>query len=153
MLISLRKIIVAGILLSAGFVSGGYLFSETQPRPIINLDKCAENCFDAKELAGLLGSVGIQRFGSVLPLVIEETEKSIAIKHPRPEAKIHYVILPKRDIKNIGEVGSENVEYVEDAYLVMSALIDRFNLINYRIVTNGPGYQSVAYLHFHLIGK
>lgn len=106
-----------------------------------------------KELLGLIGSVVVQKMPGMLPAVVLETDKTIAIEHPFPDTAIHYVVLPKKDIKNAGEISSENTAYLVDAYAVMSRLIREKNLRSYRITTNGPGLQDVAYLHFHVRSK
>ncbi len=136
-----------------GILVGGYLFSQTQPRSLLSLHTCTTKCFSSRELYGLLASVGIQKFGNKLPLVIKETDKTIVIQHPFPEARIHYVIIPKKDIKNIAELNPEDNEYLIDAFQVARSVIEEQNLqkTRYSIVTNGEGYQQVAYLHFHLL--
>jgi len=93
------------------------------------------------------------RFADSLPFVIAETDKSVVIKHPFPYARIHYTIVPKKDIKDIGTVSDADWTYVRDAMEVAQVIIDRARLRAYRIMTNGPGLQSVTYLHFHLISN
>lgn len=135
-----------------GIIIGGWLFAKTQPRALIALRDC-DHCLSPADLAGLLGSVGMMRFGNVLPFVLTETDKSIVIKHPLPYAKIHYVIVPKKDIKDIGRISDEDLEYVADAVRVARYLIRKEHLRAFRFFTNGPGLQSVTYLHFHLVSN
>ena len=136
-----------------GVVLGGFLFSHTQPRSFLALHRCQNTCLQPNELIGLLTSVGIQNFSSFIPSVVAETEKTIVVEHPAPEARIHYLVFPKRDIKNIADVSEADEEYVADAIRVMGEIIRERNLVRYRVVTNGPGYQAVTYLHFHLIAQ
>jgi histidine triad (HIT) family protein len=133
-----------------GVVLGGYLFSDTRPRSFLALNRCEGTCLQANELAGLLTSIGIQRFSSLAPSVIQETDKTVVIQHPSPQAKIHYLVVPRKDIKDIGDLSDSDREYLIDAFSVMREIIRENNLINYRVTTNGPGYQGVTYLHFHL---
>lgn len=105
------------------------------------------------EFAGLIAAIGIQVVPNQLPLVVGETEKSIAFVHPFPEDQFHFVIVPKKDIRNIGELTEEDQSYLVDAYALMQKLVRSQHLSKYRIKTNGPGYQKVAYLHFHLMGE
>ena len=104
-----------------------------------------------KDLAGLLASVGIQRAEAALPLVQKETDKCVAIRHPMPEGRLHLVVFPKKDIKSIADVSVDDERYVLDCIGVIRALVTEGGLRNYRVVTNGPGLQSVTYLHFHLL--
>ena len=136
--------------LATGIVIGGYLFSRSQPRSFLALNSC-ERCMSPKDLAGLLASVAIRRTPGIIPFVALETDKTIAIKLPFQKTHIHYVIIPKKDIRNIGEVGEEDAPYLTDAFLVARRIIEKEKMTRYRIFTNGPYYQDVTYLHFHLV--
>lgn len=134
-----------------GIAIGGFLFSDTQPRTFLRLKECSNNCFSGKELLGLLSSIGIQKFPSVIPKVIYETDKTIVLQHPAPESPIHYLVIPKRDIKNIGEISMEDQAYIMDALAVIRKVVQDEKLDDYQVITNGPGQQQVTYLHFHLM--
>jgi histidine triad (HIT) family protein len=149
--IKLILVVFAALLL--GVILGGYLFSNTRPRSLLALNKCEGKCLNTNELVGLLASVGVQRFSSLVPSVIKETDKTIVIEHPSPHARIHYIVVPKRDIKSIGELSDFDAEYLADVFKVISEIVREKNLVDYQVVTNGPGYQSVSYLHFHLTGR
>jgi histidine triad (HIT) family protein len=149
--VSKLKIIVLPLAaLVIGVMLGGYLFANTRPRSFLALNSCEGTCFQANELLGLLTSVGIQRFPGLIPKVIKETDKTIVIEHPNPQARLHYLVIPKRDIKNIAEFSDSDNEYLIDAFKVTREIIKEKNLTDYRLTTNGPGYQGVTYLHFHL---
>ena len=139
------------LLVAIGVFIGGFLFSDTQPRNFLQITNCENNCFSARELAGLVGSVGIQKFPQVMPKVILETERTIVIPHPNPESPVHYLVLPKKDIKNIGEISLEDQDYIMDALAVIRQIVKTEQLTNYQVITNGPGQQKVTYLHFHLM--
>ena len=141
------------ISLVLGVVIGGYLFSDTQPRSFLAIDRCQSTCLQPKDLIGLLASVGIQNLPGLIPSVVAETERTIVVEHPAPQSRTHYLVFPKRDIKNIGDLSTSDEEYVVDAFKVMSEIVREKNLSNYRVVTNGPGYQAVTYLHFHLMAQ
>ncbi len=135
-----------------GILIGGYLFSHSQPRSILAINRC-QNCLSQADLFGLMVSVGIQKFHGLIPLVVFETDKTVVIKLPFSAERIHYVIMPKKDIKNIGEFSSANAQYFTDAYLVARRIIEEEKLLKYRFYTNGPGFQDFTYLHFHLIAE
>jgi histidine triad (HIT) family protein len=147
-----KKILSALFFLFLGIVIGGSLFNESQPRSFLSLNQC-QNCLSPKDLAGLLASVGIQKFPDLMPFVVLETDKTIVIKNPLPKARVDYVIIPKKDIKNIEQISVEDAPYLFDAYEVARYIIEKEKLTNYRLFTNGPGFQDVTYLHFHLISK
>jgi histidine triad (HIT) family protein len=137
---------------AAGIVVGGYLFSASQPRSFLALSSC-DGCYRPKDLAGLLASVGIQRAHAALPLVVKETERCMAIEHPFPQARLHFVVFPKKDIKSIADVSVDDERSVLDCLGVIRALVTERGLRSYRVVTNGPGLQTVTYLHFHLLAR
>lgn len=105
------------------------------------------------EFTGLLASVGIQRVGGELPLVVAETEKSIAFLHPLPQEAFHVVVVPKKDIKDVGALAPGEEPYLIDAYALIQEIVRTQKLTKYRVTTNGPGFQKVGYLHFHLLGR
>jgi Scavenger mRNA decapping enzyme C-term binding len=148
----IKLVLVSVLCLSVGLVSGGVLFSQSQPRSFLSLHHC-HHCLDAKDLAGLLASVGIQKFPGLLPSVVFETDRTIALLLPSANQGVHYVIIPKKDIKNIGEMSAEDVPYLIDIFAVAQHIIAEQALSNYEIITNGPGFQDVTYLHFHLVAK
>jgi histidine triad (HIT) family protein len=145
-----RTVVLLLAALVLGVLIGGYLFSDTQPRSVLALNKCEGTCLQPNELLGLLTSVGVQKLGVLVPSVIKETDKTVVVEHPSPQARIHYLIIPKRDIKNIGQISDADGPYLLDAFNTASEIIREKNLTNYRLTTNGPGYQGVTYLHFHL---
>lgn len=139
--------------LALGVLIGGYLFSDTQPRSLIALRTCGDNCLKQKELLGLVGSIIVQKTPALLPDVLFETDKTIAIDYPVKHDGDHFVIIPKRDIRNIGDIREEDEPYIMDALAVVGKLVEDKNLgPSYRILTYGPGRQDIAYLHFHLLG-
>ena len=148
-----RTLLFSVGLLLVGIIIGGYLFAKTQSRSFLALHKCDQTCLRPNELAGLLASVGIQRFSSLLPSVVMETDKTIVIDQSSPGTRIHYLIIPKKDIKNIAEASEDDKEYLMDAFRVASNIVKEQRLQEYRLTTNGPSYQTATYLHFHLTAQ
>lgn len=146
LLISFLAVLALGVLL------GGYLFSDTQPRSLLALHTCGNDCLKQNELLGLVGSVIVQKSPGLLPDVLLETDKTVAINYPIAHDGDHFVIIPKRDIKNIGEIREGDQPYIMDALAVIGQLVKEKNLRSYRIITYGPERQDITYLHFHLLG-
>jgi hypothetical protein len=138
--------------ISVGIVMGGYLFSQSQPRSILSITRC-RNCLSPADLLGLLASAGIQKFPGLIPFVVYETDKTVVMKEPFSSERIHYVIFPKKDIKNIGEISETDGQYLTDTFLVVRRIIEDEKLSKYRLYTNGPDFQQVTYLHFHLVAR
>ena len=135
-----------------GLLVGGYLFADSQKRSLLAVGEC-ENCLHPNEIAGLLASVAIQRAPGLLPNVILETDLTLVIEHPAPQAENHVVLIPKRDIKNVGSFAEGDEEYIVDLMASASRIVQERGLKDYRIWSNGPARQLVGYLHFHLAGN
>ena len=148
-----KKAAILLIIFVAGIIVGGYLFRDVQPRSFLKIDACDENCLNPNELLGLIGSVGIQNLPNSMPFVVKETDKTVVIDSPIHEASVHYVIIPKKDIKDVGDISESDKEYLIDAYAVIGQIVREENLTQYKIYTNGPYYQTVTYLHFHLLAN
>jgi len=147
-----KTILIVLISLGVGILIGGYSFSKSQPRSFLAINRC-ESCLTHEDLLGLLASVAIQNFPGLLPLKVFETDKTVVMKHPFSSDRIHYLIVPKKDIKNIGEISEANAQYLTDAFFVARWMIEREKLSKYTLYTNGPGSQDVTYLHFHLVAE
>ena len=134
-----------------GVIVGAFLFSKTQRRSLLAVTEC-DHCMAPNEISGLVASVLVQRTPGVIPKVLE-TERTLVVRHPMPQARFHYVLLPRRDIRNIGRIAPGDEEYLVDLMAVAARLVSENKLSEYRLWTNGPGEQAVGYLHFHLTGR
>ncbi len=146
-----KHIAVALALFTTGVVCGGYLFSESLPRNFLAFKNCQEHCYKPAEIAGLVTSAGIRRAPFFIPGVVLESDTCLAIRNPRPEAKIHYVLFPKHDTRNITTLTAADTPYVLGCFALARELVARDHLQGYRLYTNGPELQEIAYLHFHLV--
>jgi diadenosine tetraphosphate (Ap4A) HIT family hydrolase len=63
------------------------------------------------------------------------------------------VVIPKKDIKNVGSLSDEDMVYLTDAFSAMRWIVNKEGLTDYQIHTNGRGLQEVTYLHFHLVAE
>ena len=146
-----KRLIAFIVVLAAGFAAGGYLFAQSTPRSLLSLGHCQDRCYNANELAGLVTSAAILRAPFLVPGVVLESDTCLAIRHPKPEARVHYVLFPKHDTRNITTLTPEDSPYVLGCFAMARDLIVRDKLKAYRLQTNGPALQDIAYLHFHLI--
>lgn len=141
------------LVFGAGVAVGGYLFSQSRPRDVLPFKPCEERCYKPQEVAGLIASVAILRTPGLVPAVVLESDNCLAVRHPRPEARIHYVLFPKHDTRNIATLSADDAPYVMACFAMVRELVARDRLQSYRVLTNGPALQDIAYLHFHLIGR
>ncbi|MEI8329143.1 MAG: histidine triad nucleotide-binding protein [Chlamydiia bacterium] len=85
-----------------------------------------------------------------------ENERILAFKDIYPQAPVHLLIIPKKEIPNLQSVQAEDLPLIAEIILVAQKLAAEFNIDQdgYRLMTNnGPNAgQIVDHLHFHLIG-
>lgn len=83
-----------------------------------------------------------------------ESENLVVFPDINPSAKIHLLIVPKKHIGGIEDLGKGQGNLLEEIYEVANKLVKDNNLTNdlYRVVINGGKSQHVPHLHFHLLG-
>jgi hypothetical protein len=148
-----RRLILLTLVFGLGLIVGGTLMRGGQPRSFAAIGTCEGNCYLPKDLAGLLVSAGIRLAPGSLPKLVRETDRCVAIEHPFPATAKHYVLFPKRDIKNIGDISAEDGPYVLGCLDLVRALVEEKHIRNYQLLTNGPDVQLITYLHWHLMGS
>jgi len=83
-----------------------------------------------------------------------EDEEIFAIKDIMPQANIHILIIPKKDIPTLNDITKSDTQLLGKVMLVASQLAQRFGIQDsgYRLVMNcnGDGGQTVFQLHLHL---
>ena len=146
-----KQLAIILALFTTGVVCGGYLFSKSLPRNFLPFESCKDRCYKPAEIAGLVTSAGILRAPFIIPGIVLESDTCLAIRNPRPEAKIHYVLFPKHDIRNITSLTPADSPYVLGCFALARELVSREHLKAYRLYTNGPEIQEIDYLHFHLV--
>jgi histidine triad (HIT) family protein len=84
-----------------------------------------------------------------------ENERILAIEDIAPVAPVHILIMPKKEIRNLQSVKSEDLPLIAEIIEVAQALANEYNIEDgYRLITNNgeEGGQIILHLHFHLIG-
>jgi histidine triad (HIT) family protein len=84
-----------------------------------------------------------------------ENDHIVAFKDINPAAPIHILIVPKKEIKDLQSVTSEDLPLIGEIIVVAQSLAARYGIIDgYRLITNNGmlAGQTVFHLHFHLIG-
>ncbi len=86
---------------------------------------------------------------------VYEDEAVLVIKDIHPVAPIHFLILPKKHVRNLQALKEEDLDLVADVVRVAQKLAKEYDIEEgYRLVTNcgSDAGQSVFHLHFHFIG-
>lgn len=84
-----------------------------------------------------------------------ENERIVAIKDIHPQAPVHLLIIPKKEIQDLQSVTPQDMPLIAEVLEVAQKLAKKFNVENgYRLITNNGSEagQVVFHLHFHLLG-
>lgn len=84
-----------------------------------------------------------------------EDDNMVIIKDINPQAKKHYLLIPKDHYANIIEMTDEQSIILAKCLKKLSTLVDDLGLQDgFRLVSNKGenGCQSVGHLHIHILG-
>ncbi len=84
-----------------------------------------------------------------------EDENMVIINDINPQAKIHYLLIPKAHYANIIEMSADEAIVLAKCLKKLSTLVDELGLHDgFRLVSNKGenGCQSVGHLHIHILG-
>jgi histidine triad (HIT) family protein len=86
--------------------------------------------------------------------IVYEDDLCLAFRDVRPQAPVHLLVIPKKEIPSAGEITAADESLVGHLFVVMAQLSRQLGLTGgYRVVTNcgRDAGQEVMHLHFHLL--
>ena len=93
--------------------------------------------------------------GEIPTELVYESENLIAFRDIQPQAPVHILIVPKKEIEGLQSIESKDLGILSEVALCAQKLARELGIQEgYRLVTNNGAEagQSVFHLHFHLIG-
>ena len=86
--------------------------------------------------------------------IVYEDDRALAFRDIAPQAPVHVLVIPKREIVNIGTMEEADEALVGHLLLICRKVAEQEGLAHYRVVANTgeEAGQSVFHLHFHLLG-
>lgn len=87
--------------------------------------------------------------------IVYEDDVCLAFKDIQPEAPTHIIVIPKKEIVSVDDIGDDDALRIGQLFVAMRKIAAEQGLgKGYRVVTNcGPAAgQVVMHLHFHLLG-
>jgi len=88
--------------------------------------------------------------------IVYEDDRVLAFRDIKPEAPVHVLIVPKREITNVTEARAEDESLLGHLLAVAAEVARREGVVDtgYRLVINNgrDAGQAVAHLHVHLLG-
>lgn len=88
--------------------------------------------------------------------IVFEDDQCLAFRDISPQAPVHILIIPKKEIPSMAHVKFEDKNLLGHLMLVASEIAQNEGLGNgYRLTINTgkDGGQTVDHLHIHLLGK
>lgn len=93
--------------------------------------------------------------GEIPARIEHDDELCVAFHDVAPQAPVHVLVIPKRPIESLADVGPDDEQLLGHLVVVASSLAGKLGLTDgYRLVVNcgRNGGQSVDHLHVHLLG-
>ena len=88
--------------------------------------------------------------------IIYEDDHCLAFKDINPQAPIHILVIPKKEIPSVAHANDEDKEILGHLMIKSAEIARDFGIeeSGYRLVTNvnDDAGQSVYHVHFHLLG-
>ena len=87
--------------------------------------------------------------------IIFEDEFSILIEDISPQAPIHYLAIPKKEIKGISDMSTDDKELIGHLMLMIKEQMTKKGIKDYRLVINNGSEagQTVFHLHIHVLAN
>lgn len=94
--------------------------------------------------------------GEVPAKIVYEDDRAVAFRDINPQAPVHVLVIPRREIARIGETKPEDGALLGHLLWVATEVARREGIATsgYRLViNNGPhAGESVPHLHIHVLG-
>ena len=88
--------------------------------------------------------------------IVYENDELLAFNDINPQAPVHILIIPKKEIKTLNDIKSEDQEIMGKMMFLAKGLAKENNIdkSGYRTIfnCNDDGGQTVFHIHLHLIG-
>lgn len=88
--------------------------------------------------------------------IVYEDNEFLAFKDINPQAKVHVLVIPKKEIKSLDDITEEDILLLGKLQLVISKIAKDLGIADdgYRVISNinNNGGQEVYHIHYHILG-
>ncbi|CAH1282048.1 unnamed protein product [Diabrotica balteata] len=114
------------------------------------VEKSQKATFDSKK-----GTIFDKIISKEIPAdIIFEDDKCLAFNDVNPQAPVHFLVIPKRQIPKLDDSKETDKELIGHVIYTAKTLAQKKLPNGYRLVINNgkDGCQSVYHLHIHILG-
>ena len=85
--------------------------------------------------------------------IVYEDDSSIAFNDVSPQAPIHILVIPKKNISRLSDSNATDQELLGHLLLVVKKITNEKNIKDYRVVINNGSEagQTVFHIHLHIL--
>ena len=88
--------------------------------------------------------------------IVYEDNDFVAFRDINPQAKVHILVIPKKEIANLNEVSDEDALMLGKIQILISKIAKDEGIADdgYRVIlnVNKDGGQEVFHIHYHILG-
>lgn len=88
-----------------------------------------------------------------VPVTHEYSDAEVVVfKSNKPLASVHLLIVPRKHITSLKEVGDEDEKVLGKIQITARKMAEKFGITDgYKVSINAGKYQEVPHLHYHLL--
>ena len=94
--------------------------------------------------------------GAAKANLVYQDDSIVAFKDIAPKAPVHLLIIPRKHLVSVSDIGAADHELIGQIFQVAARLAQEQGIAEsgYRVVVNSgaDAGQSVSHLHYHLLG-
>ena len=88
--------------------------------------------------------------------ILFENDKILAFRDISPQAPVHFLVIPKKEIRTINDINEEDKNLIGELFIVAKEIAKKEGIAEngYRTIfnCNEHGGQTVYHIHLHVLG-
>ena len=88
--------------------------------------------------------------------ILFENDKILAFRDINPQAPVHFLVIPKKEIKTINDINEEDKSLIGELFIVAKEIAKKEGISEkgYRTIfnCNEHGAQTIYHVHLHVLG-
>ena len=88
--------------------------------------------------------------------ILFENDKILAFRDISPQAPVHFLVIPKKEIRTINDINEEDKNLIGELFIVAKEIAKKEGISEkgYRTIfnCNEHGGQTVYHIHLHVLG-